>query len=189
MLLAATLAVGALATAGCSEQSAALRVGDTTVSQSDFEDQLAAFAKLPNQSDPSGELPHSYTQSFVAGVLGTRIEFILGEQVFDEEGLELTDADIQSVTEQAGNQLKGIPADLRRSLIEDAARRAKLIDHLGSEQYGGALREAADATHIEVSSRFGSWDPDQYRVVPPKGPVGGDTDTTQGPSDQPSGGG
>lgn len=188
LLITAVAAVG-LVGAGCSEQSAALRVGDTTVSQSDFEDQLAAFAKLPSQDDPAGELPDSYTQSFVAGVLGTRIEFLLSEQVFDEQGLELTDADIANIRQQAGNQLDEIPADLRRSLIEDVARRAKLVDHLGEEQYSAALREAADATDIEVSSHYGSWDPEQYRVIPPKGPVGGGTDTTQGSGDQTTGGG
>jgi hypothetical protein len=188
-LLIAAVAAAGLVGAGCSEQSAALRVGDTTVSQSDFEDQLAAFAKLPGQGDPAGELSDSFTQSFVAGVLGTRIEFILGERVFEEEGLKLTDADTASIRQQAGDQLDEFPADLRRSLIEDVARRAKLVDHLGEEQYSSALREAAAATHIEVSSRYGSWDPDQYRVVPPKGPVGGDTDTSQGPGDQTSGGG
>jgi hypothetical protein len=188
-LLIAAVAAAGLVGAGCSEQSAALRVGDTTVSQSDFEDQLAAFAKLPGQGDPAGELSDSFTQSFVAGVLGTRIEFILGERVFEEEGLKLTDADTASIRQQAGDQLDEFPADLRRSLIEDVARRAKLVDHLGEEQYSSALREAADATHIEVSSRYGSWDPEQYRVLPPKGPVGGDTDTSQGPGDQTSGGG
>ncbi len=188
-LLIAAVAAAGLVGAGCSEQSAALRVGDTTVSQSDFEDQLDAFAELQGRETATGELPDSFTQSFVAGALGTRIEFILGQQVFEEQDLELTDADIQNIADQAGNQLDGIPADLRRSLIEDVARRTKLVDQLGDEQYTSALREAADATDIEVSSHYGSWDPEQYRVIPPKGPVGGDADTGQGSGDQTSGGG
>jgi hypothetical protein len=189
ILLVAAIAAAGLVGAGCSEQSAALRVGDTTVSQSDFERQLDAFAEIQGRDTATGELPDSFTQSFVAGALGTRIEFILGEKVFDEQGLELTDADVANVRQQAGGQLDGIPGDLRRSLIEDVARRTKLVDRLGEEQYSAALREAADATDIEVSSHYGSWDPEQYRVVPPKGPVGGDTDTSQGSDDQTSGGG
>jgi hypothetical protein len=189
ILLVAAIAAAGLVGAGCSEQSAALRVGDTTVSQSDFERQLDAFAEIQGRDTATGELPDSFTQSFVAGALGTRIEFILGEKVFDEQGLELTDADVANVRQQAGGQLDGIPGDLRRSLIEDVARRTKLVDRLGEEQYSAALREAADATDIEVSSHYGSWDPEQYRVVPPKGPVGGDTDTSQGSGDQTSGGG
>jgi hypothetical protein len=186
-LLIAAIAAAGLVGAGCSEQSAALRVGETTVSQSDFEDQLDAFAELQGRDTAAGELPNSYSQSFVAGALGTRIEFILGEQVFDEQGLELTDADIKNMTDQAGDQLDGISGDLRRSLIEDVARRTKLVDQLGEEQYSSALREAADSTDIEVSTHYGSWDPDQYRVIPPKGPVG--ADTGQGSGDQTSGGG
>jgi hypothetical protein len=186
-LLVAAIAAAALVGAGCSEQSAALRVGDTTVSQSDFEDQLDAFAELQGQDGVTGELASSYTQDFVAGVLGTRIEFILGERVFAEEGLELTDADIANITNQAADQLDGIDGDLRRSLIEDVARRTKLVDELGVDQYGSALREAADSTDIEVSTHYGSWDPDEYRVVPPEGPAEGPP--SQGSGDQTTGGG
>ena len=44
----------------------------------------------------TGELASSYTQEFVAAVLGQRIELILAGQVFDERGLELTDDDISA---------------------------------------------------------------------------------------------
>jgi hypothetical protein len=186
-LLVAAIAAAGLVGAGCSEQRAALQVGDTTVSQSDFEDQLDAFAELQGRDSVTGELASSYTQEFVAGALGTRIEFILGERVFDDEGLELTDADVASTTEQAGDQLDGIAADVRRSLIEDVARRTKLVDELGAEEYSRALREAADSTDIDVSSHYGSWDPDEYRVVPPKGPAG--SEPSQGPGAGTAGGG
>jgi hypothetical protein len=186
-LLVAAIAAAGLVGAGCSEQRAALQVGDTTVSQSDFEDQLDAFAELQGRDSVTGELASSYTQEFVAGALGTRIEFILGERVFDDEGLELTDTDVASTTEQAGKQLDGIAADMRRSLIEDVARRTKLVDELGAEEYSRALREAADSTDIDVSSHYGSWDPDEYRVVPPKGPAG--SEPSQGPGAGTAGGG
>jgi hypothetical protein len=172
-LLVAAIAAAGLVGAGCSEQSAAVRVGDTTVSRSDFEDELDVFADLQGGDSVAGELAGSYTQEFVAMALGTRIEFILGEQVFDEEGFELTDADIASITDQAGDQLDDAPGDLRRSLIEDVARRTTLLDELG-EDYGRVLREVADSTDIEVSSHYGSWDPDEYRVVPPEGPAPAD---------------
>jgi hypothetical protein len=186
-LLVAAIAAAGLVGAGCSEQRAALQVGDTTVSQSDFEDQLDAFAELQGRDSVTGELASSYTQEFVAGALGTRIEFILGERVFDDEGLELTDADVASTTAQAGDQLDGIAADVRRSLIEDVARRTKLVDELGAEEYSRALREAADSTDIDVSSHYGSWDTDEYRVVPPEGPAG--SEPSQGPRAGTAGGG
>jgi hypothetical protein len=170
-VLVAAVAIAGLAGAGCTEQSAAVRVGNTTVSQSDFEDELDAFADLQGRDSVTGELAGSYTQEFVAAALGQRIEFILVEQVSDEQGLELTDADIAEITDQAGDQLDGVPRDLRRSLIEDVARRSRLVEELGQEEYSRALTEAADAADIEVSSHYGSWDPDQYMVVPPEGPA------------------
>ena len=186
-LLVAAIAAAGLIGAGCSDQSAALRVGDTTVSQSDFEDELDAFADLQGRDSVAGELAGSYTQEFVASVLGRRIEVILADQLFDERGLELTDADIAGITDQAGDQLDSVPRDLRRSLIEEVARQSRLIDELGQEGYGRALTEAADSTDIDVSSHYGSWDPDQHRVVPPEGPAG--TEPSQGPGDQTTGGG
>jgi hypothetical protein len=173
MLAAAMLSVGALAATGCAEQSAAVRVGDTTVSQSDFEAELDAFASstafVADPASVRGELPDSYTQEFVAGALRQRIEFILAEQLFADQGLELTDGDISDATEQVGGQLDDFPRDLRESLIEDLARRTRLIDELGEEEYGRTLTEAADATDIEVSSHYGSWNRDTYSVDPPGG--------------------
>lgn len=190
LLVAAIAAVG-LVGAGCSEQSAALRVGDTTVSQTDFEDELDAFASSPafiqDPDSVKGELSGSYTQEFVAAALGQRIEFILAEQVFDARSLELTDADRANVTDQLQGALDDMPADLRDSLIEDLSRRTRLQQELGQEGYSRALTEAADSTDIEVSSHYGSWDPDQRTVEPPEGPAG--SEPSQGPGDTPSGGG
>jgi hypothetical protein len=187
-LLVAAIAAASLVGAGCSEQSAAVRAGDTTVSQSDFEDELDAFANLQQDRDAvTGELASSYTQEFVAAVLGQRIELILAGQVFDERGLELTDDDISALAAQAGDQLDGLPRDLRSSLIEDVARRSRLVTELGQQGYNQALTEAADLTDIEVSSHYGSWDSDQYTVVPPAGPAG--SEPSQGSGDQSSGGG
>jgi hypothetical protein len=93
-LLVAAIAAAGLVGAGCSEQSAALRVGDTTVSQSDFEDELDGFAELEGAEAVRGDARDSYTQEFVGAVLRQRIGFILAEQLFDEQGLELTEADI-----------------------------------------------------------------------------------------------
>jgi hypothetical protein len=33
------------------------------------------------------------------------------------------------------------------------------------------IGEVVDAADIEVSSRYGSWDPDQFAVTPPPGPA------------------
>jgi SurA-like N-terminal domain len=179
LLLPAIVAAG-LVGAGCSDQQVAVKVGDTTVSQSDFEAELDAFAELQGRDGVTGELASSYTQEFVAAVLGQRIELMLAGQVFDERGLELTDDQISGVTAQAGDQLDGFPRDLRSSLIEDVARRSGLLDELGQQDYNRALTEAADSTDIEVSSHYGSWDPEEYRVVPPDGPAGAEPSQVSG---------
>ncbi|HET6835482.1 MAG TPA: hypothetical protein VFH30_16570 [Acidimicrobiales bacterium] len=191
MLLVAAIAAAGLVGAGCSEQSAAVRVGDTTVSQSDFEDELDALASseavVPDPDSVKGELPGSYTQEFVASWLGQRIQFMLVEQIFKEQDLELSDDDRSTVTDQLQGALDDMPADVRDSLIEDLSRRTRLQQELGQEEYGRALTEAADSTDIEVSSHYGSWDPDQRTVVPPEGPAG--AEPSQGPGDQSTGGG
>jgi hypothetical protein len=184
-LLVATLAAAGLVGSGCSEQSAALRVGDTTVSQSDFEDELDAYAALEGGEAVRGDARDSYTQEFVGAVLEQRIGFILSEQLFDERDLELTEDDIAETADQAGNQLDGMPRDLRDSLIEDVARQSRLVNELGQEEYSRALTDAADSTDIDVSSRYGSWDTDEYTVVPPEGPAG--AEPSQGPGDQSTG--
>jgi hypothetical protein len=184
-LLVATLAAAGLVGSGCSEQSAALRVGDTTVSQSDFEDELDAYAALEGGEAVRGDARDSYTQEFVGAVLEQRIGFILSERLFDERDLELTEDDIAETADQAGNQLDGMPRDLRDSLIEDVARQSRLVNELGQEEYSRALTDAADSTDIDVSSRYGSWDTDEYTVVPPEGPAG--AEPSQGPGDQSTG--
>jgi hypothetical protein len=187
-LLVAAIAAAGLVGAGCSEQSAALRVGDTTVSQSDFEDELDAFAALPGGAEAArGDARDSYTQEFVGAVLEQRIGFILTEQLFDERGLELTEDDIAAAAAQVGDQLDDMPRDLRDSLIEDVARQSLLANELGQEEYGRSLTDAAGSTDIEVSTHYGSWDTEEFTVVPPEGPAG--AEPSPGEGDQTSGGG
>ena len=175
LIAAAAVALVGLVAAGCAEQSAAVRVGDTTMSQSDFEAELDAYAAsqafVPDPASVRGELSGSYTQDFVASALRQRIELMLAARLFDEHDLDLTDADISDMTQQVGNQLDSIPRGLRESLIEDLALRMRLIDELGQEEYGRALTEAADTTDIEVNSHYGSWNPETYSVDPPEGPL------------------
>jgi hypothetical protein len=192
-LLVAAIAAAGLVGAGCSEQSAAIRVGDTTVSLSDFEDELDAFAStpafIPDPDSVKGELSDSYTQDFASAVLEQRIQFILVEQVFDEHGLEVTDDDRSNVTDQLQGALDDMPAEVRNQLIEDLARQTRLQAELGQEEFGRALTEAVDSTDIEVSSHYGSWDPDERTVAPPEGPAGSEPSQGLGPGGDTTGGG
>lgn len=197
--LVSALAVAGLAASGCAAQAAAVKVGDDTVSRSDFEDELDAYGASetlfpdPEAAGVTGDLPGSYGQGFVADLLQQRIVFMLAARVFDERGLELADADRSAAADQLDSQLRGaaddFPPGLRRRLVDDLARLTKLQQELGAEGFDEALIEAADGTDIEVSSQYGSWDPDQYAVVPPDGPApapgGGGGEQPEDPSAAP----
>ena len=180
--LAPVIAAVALAglSLGCAEQSAAVRVGDRTVSESDMIDELDAFGSnealfAPGQSSDAlrGELAGSYDQQFVSEILQQRITFMLVEEVFESEGLELADADRsearQTLASQLGQGLDAFPESYRDEFVDDVARYNALARELGPEEFDAALVDVADSTEISVSSRFGSWDEDQFAVVPPSG--------------------
>ncbi|HEV7760377.1 MAG TPA: hypothetical protein VGO78_15350, partial [Acidimicrobiales bacterium] len=88
-LFAAVGLVG-LASTGCAEQSAAIRVGDDTVSESQVLDELDAWAgneTLIPAGQVTGELGEdSYIQPFVGSIIQQRVTFMLYEQLFDDEG-------------------------------------------------------------------------------------------------------
>lgn len=169
-LLATAVAAGLAVTAtGCAEQSAALRVDDETVSRSAFEDELEAFADI-YQGTVTGSLGDSYSQEYAGNVMNQRIAFILIERIFDDEGLELTDADRDEASDQVQDALDGMPADLRDEVLDAVARQIKLEDELGGNAANVALVAAYDAADIEVNPHYGSWDAEQRIVVPPPGP-------------------
>lgn len=178
--LAVLAAVGLVAAAGCGEQSSAIRVGDQSVSQSDFQDELEALASLsgdgPDQF-PRGQLVGSYDQGFVAQVATQRVQFMIFEQIFDDEGLELTNADrapIRGELERDPAFLE-LPEDYRESIIDNLAMQQVVQTSLDP----AALREAVDAlldtSDVDVSSRLGSWDND-VGVVGPDEPLRQDGD-------------
>ncbi|MFP3901520.1 MAG: hypothetical protein ACLFXM_11750 [Acidimicrobiia bacterium] len=178
------LAVVATLAAGCADQSAALRVGGDTYSDDDLRDELDAYAgndalwgEAGGQSVDAirGELESSYDQQFVSQILQQRVSFMLGERIFDDEGLELTDDRRESAQEvleqQFGGALEGFPDSYRERFVEDVARMIALEDELGPEGLNAALIRAAGSTNIDVSSHYGRWDGERNTVVPPEGPA------------------
>jgi hypothetical protein len=183
---------------GCAEQSAAVRVGDRTVSESAMVDELDAFGSnealfAPGQSADAleGELASSYDQQFVSEILQQRITFMLVAEVFEREGLELADQDRaeaeQTLASQLGGGLDAFPESYRDEFVDDVARYNALARELGPDEFDAALVEEADSTEITVSSRFGSWDESQFAVVPPSGStplVGSEGGVTDDPAAQ-----
>lgn len=179
----AAVTLAGLATFGCAEQSAGVRVGDDTVSESDMIDELNAFGDNDALFDEGqaaavrGDLAQSYTQSFTGEIVQQRIVFMLAAQIFEDEGFELSDADRsdaeRAMAEQMQGGLEAFPEDYRRSFIDDVAMYNLLVTELGEEEFNQALVDKAGSTTIEVSSRFGEWNDDELTIDPPPGPTPG----------------
>jgi hypothetical protein len=184
LALAPLAAVGLLA-ASCTDQTAAIRFGDETVSEDDLLDELEALASTAGDAAgepgqyPRGELEDSYDQGFAGQVVTQRLQFMIFDQIFEDEDLELTQAD----RDQVRGQLEGdpsflaLPSDYQESFVQDIAKRQAVQATLDPPALNDAIAEVVDTNDIEISSRFGTWDPLQG-VVPPEGPLqpgGGET--------------
>ena len=206
-LLAAAALVGALATTGCADENAAVRVGDRTLSDNDLMDEVGyiydntALWDLVDQQNGQpegtsqqglqGDSPRSYSQGFVAGVLQQRVTFMLVDELFEREGESVTDqhraAAEQAQTQQFGDAFAEFPEGYQDQLVDEYARLVSLQETLGEEEFNSAIIDLIDSTDVDISSRFGTWDadvfrsaPDQLAVVPPVGPTPapGSTDAT-----------
>jgi hypothetical protein len=175
----AAVTVAGLVAGGCAEQSAALRVGDRSLSESDLIDELDAWGgnealwANSGREAPTGELTDSWDQGFVAEIIQQRVQFMLADQIFDEQGLEITDGDRDAAEQDLGQQLgpafDEFPDDLRADLVDVIARRDALVGELGEDGLQQALSEAVADADISVASRFGHWDEDSLTIVPPDG--------------------
>jgi hypothetical protein len=206
-LLAAVIAAG-LAATGCSEQSAAIRVDDVTVSRADFEDELDLYYENDDlrtfvfgeiaPEDLRGEMgtDQSYVQDYVGAVASLRVQFIVADGLLEDEGLALTDdARAQAedaLVDQVPNGLESVPDDYREAFIDDFATFTLLQQELEQQGFAEAMSGALDDADVAVSSRYGSWDSEELTVVPPAGTTsqggsGGDTGGQPAP-DEPSSG-
>jgi hypothetical protein len=171
--LAVLAAMGLLVAAGCGEQTSAIRVGDQSVSQTDFQDELDALAALAGDAPgeyPRGALRTSYDQGFVTQVANQRVYLMIFAQIFDDEGLEITTADRAQVRAELERDpaFLELPESYREMIVEDLAKQQVVQTAIEP----AALREAAEALleTTGISSRVGSWD-DVEGVVRPQEPL------------------
>lgn len=181
MLALAALALGAT---GCAEQSPAARVGDVTVSESELMDEIEVLADL--SSEPvEGDLGSSYSQTFVGRVLQQRIVVLLIDRVLDEEGAEVTDEDRAAARQQIEQQDQAfaeVPSWYQDVTVDDFSKFNKLAELHPDDSGLSAIVDMAERVDVELSSRYGSWDPSRIQehyssqfqapapVVPPRGP-------------------
>ena len=191
--LLVTVTAAGLAVSGCSspnqairEQSAAVRVDDRTVSRSNFEDSLEAVYEndelrgflfqgvTREQLRPEEGLTEGFNQEYVAAMARMRVEFLVVAEALETEGIVLTADDRQAVSDELDSMVPesdSVPTGYRDDLVDGFAGIDKLRTELGEEEFNVAVGEIVDRVDISVSSRYGSWDDDEFAVLPPSGPA------------------
>jgi hypothetical protein len=185
-LLPLALAVAVLVGAGCADTvSPAVRVDGEAISNDELLDEVEQWARNPTLLQAvqfpaelvEGASPGSYSTEMVGFVLGSRIGFELHRAEFAKQDLELAEEDREAVRAQ----LFGDPAVTEQvfadfsdgygdQLVADVARQIALEEALG-EEYTTWASEAFEGADVEVNPRYGFWDADEQRVVPPDGPL------------------
>lgn len=185
-LLLLALAVSALIGAGCADTlSPAVRVDGEAITNDDLLDEVEQWAGNPALLQAvqfpaelvEGAGPGSYSTEMVGFVLGSRIGFELHRAEFAERDLELTAENRDAVRAQ----LFGDPALTEQvfadfsdgygeQLVDDVARQIALEQSLG-EEYPAWAAEAFEKAEIDINPKYGFWDADEQRVVPPDGPL------------------
>lgn len=187
--LLVTVTVAGLAVSGCGsptrEQAAAVRVDDRTVSRGNFEDSLDLFYENDDlrgflfqgvtreQLRPVDGPRESYTQEYVGAMASVRVQFLLVAETLESEGIELTDDDRQLVIDELDQVIPdgadSLPSGVRDDLVDGFAGFERLRNEFGEDGFNDLVQEVVDRSDISVSSRYGTWDADEFAVIPPSG--------------------
>jgi len=177
LLMGAVVALGVAGTA-CAEQSAAIRVGDDTVSEEDFRDEVEALGKSETalqlmlgatRTDVAGELgDDSFTQPFIGYMVQQRVSLILQEQLAEQNDIELTDAvrdevrgQIESEFENAGADMDDLPDAFVDQLVDDIAI-GQALQSADQGDLQADYLELAENADVELSSHLGEWNNDAF---------------------------
>jgi hypothetical protein len=187
--LLATVTVAGLAAAGCgSNSTSAIRVEDQSISRRDFEASLdfvydnADMRRFLFQQDvPADQLrpadagPGVFTQQFVSEMGRTHVQFLLAEQLLADNDLSLSEDDRAAAADEIGGEIEGgidaVPDDLRDIYVDGFAALNVVQDEVDEDELNQAAQDLlTGGDGVTISSRYGSWDPEQFRIVPPAGP-------------------
>ena len=180
------LLLGALvvvASSGCAADVApAVTIEGVKVSDRDFLDEVSEWAHNP-AAYPAEQLethnPGTYPMELVTAILGQRIDLTLSHEEFERQGLELTDwlrqqalallfdGDIDAATQA----LSAFSPEYRRRYVDEVSEQIALQDALGQDGYTTWRDAAYRESDIDVSPRYGTWDPTTGAVNPPRGPI------------------
>lgn len=189
LLLSALPALALAMSAGCADTvSPAVRVNDHAIGNEELLDEVEQWAGNPmllqSLQFPTdlaqGEAPRSYSTELVGFVLGSRVGFELHRAEFERRDLELD----RQIVREVRSQLFGPPQVTDQvfanfsggygdRLVRDIARQIAVEDALAAE-YQAWVADAYESADVDVNPRYGSWDPQTGRVVPPEGPSSAD---------------
>lgn len=179
LVLGVAAAVGVAGT-GCADQSAAIRVGDDTVSEQDFVVEVETLRdnetvlqlivdSQATRADLVGELSDdSFRQPFVGYMVEQRVLLILQAQLAAQEGVEPSEADLDGVRGQVESELETAEvdiADLPESFVDQLVGDIAVnnaLQELPTEDIQEAFLELADTTDVELSSHLGEWDAESF---------------------------
>jgi hypothetical protein len=181
--LLALLAVPALAFAGagCADDvSPAARVGDVKVGDGELMDEVEQWANNAaafDQSQLAGLDPGTYPMRLVDVILQQRIDLELHREQFEELGLDLDDSARTDALAQlfqgdlalAQQALEGFTEEYAARYVDDIGRQVAVEQAMGQDAYIAWRIEAYREADIEVSPRYGRWDPEAQSVVAPDG--------------------
>lgn len=183
LALAAVAALALVTAAGCADDvSPAARVGDVKIDNDALLDEVAewngsatllSFFQLT--AAPEGGAQR-YPMAFVDVVLTNRISFELHRAKFEDLGLELAEQDLADMRsgligdpESSAKVLDELSPEYGTRLVEDVARQAAVANALGDE-YEPWARAAFASEEIDISPRYGTWDPAAAQITPPNDP-------------------
>ncbi len=192
-LLPLTLALGALgvATTGCADQAAAARVGDQTLPDKDFRDELAQTAKdesllaiygFDKDTARGGSGKGSYSQEFVTLLLNQQVSGLMAKEILAGEDMKVTEQDRAQTESTLTDQLQQNGVDFSQVDKEGRDRIVALyaaIDKARNQVDGDVVQREANrlGREVEINSRYGTWDA-QKGVVAPDGPLGARDETS-----------
>jgi hypothetical protein len=181
--LVAALVLALVVASGCADDvSPAARIGDTSVSNADLLEEVDEWAKNPQAFDEA-ELealnPGTYPMQLVDAILHQRIDLELHAQKFEELSLTLDDTMRQQALlvifqgdlTNAQQALAGFSEDYAEDYVDGIGRQIAVESELGEAEYLAWRNQAYVDADIEVSPRYGRWDPAQQAVVGPDGPT------------------
>lgn len=183
------LALVMVLSTGCANDGAvAVRVGDTEIGISEFQDELADWAASPTLvsqvgiSSSVGGAPGSYSTAFANAIINLRVGFVIHNQEFETLGLELADGDVEALRstifedpQVAATVFSEVSERFGDRLLTDIARQSAVVAALG-DGYDAWAADAFATTGVDINPRYGDWDP-QAGARPPVAPLPGPAGT------------